>query len=91
MNELSEIMLKYSTSSHAYSPSTGVTVHGESWPLLPLFFIGLGHAVAQWLRHYATSRKVTGSRPHKAILMLSVYLTLPVALGPGFYSDSNRH
>jgi hypothetical protein len=24
-----------------------------------------GHAVAQWLRHYATSRKVTGSRPYE--------------------------
>jgi hypothetical protein len=22
-----------------------------------------GHAVAEWLRHYATNRKVTGSRP----------------------------
>jgi hypothetical protein len=26
---------------------------------------GLGHEVACWLRHYATSRKVAGSRPDK--------------------------
>jgi hypothetical protein len=25
-----------------------------------------GHAVAQWLRRYATSQKVAGSRPDKA-------------------------
>jgi hypothetical protein len=27
--------------------------------------LSLGHAVAQWLNHYATSQKVVGSRPDK--------------------------
>jgi hypothetical protein len=26
-----------------------------------------GHAVAKWLRHYATSRKVAGSRPDEVV------------------------
>jgi hypothetical protein len=30
--------------------------------LVKLRYINLGHAVAQWLRHCATSRKVAGSR-----------------------------
>jgi hypothetical protein len=25
----------------------------------------LGHVVAKWLRHYATSLKITGSRPYE--------------------------
>jgi hypothetical protein len=38
------------------------------------------HAAAQWLRHYATTRKVAGSRPDE--LMFSIYLMLPAALDP---------
>jgi hypothetical protein len=30
-------------------------------------FLGMGHAVAQWLRYCVTSRKVTGSRPDDII------------------------
>jgi hypothetical protein len=46
-----------------------------------------GHGL---LRHYATSRKVAGSRPDDE-LYFSNYLTLPSALGPGVYSASNRN
>jgi hypothetical protein len=40
---------------------------------------------------YATNRKVAGSRPDEANEFLSIYLILPVALGPGVYSASNRN
>jgi hypothetical protein len=43
----------------------------------------------QWLRHYATSRKVMGSTPDEVFGFLSLYLILPAALGPGVYSASN--
>jgi hypothetical protein len=42
-----------------------------------------GHAVAQWLRHCATSRKVAGS-------ILDDVNVLPAALGPGVHSASDR-
>jgi hypothetical protein len=42
------------------------------------------------LRHYATSRKVTGSRPDEMNAFFPRYLILPGALGPGVYSKSNR-
>jgi hypothetical protein len=48
-----------------------------------------GHAVAQWLRHYATSRKVAGSKPDEAISY--IYLILLAAQGFGVYSDYNRN
>jgi hypothetical protein len=48
-----------------------------------------GHAVAQWLRHYATSRKVAGSRPDEVNESFSIHLILPAALGPGVYAASN--
>jgi hypothetical protein len=44
---------------------------------------------AQWLRHYATSRKVASSRPDE--VNFYIYLILPAALGPGVYSPSNRN
>jgi hypothetical protein len=50
----------------------------------------LGYAVALWLRHYVTSRKVAGSRPDEVNEFSSISLILPVALGPGVYSTSNR-
>jgi hypothetical protein len=43
------------------------------------------HAVALWLRDYAGSRPVGGNRN------LSIYLILPVALGPGVYLTVNRN
>jgi hypothetical protein len=43
------------------------------------------------LRHCATSRKVTGSRPDDMNVFFSNYLILPAALGPGVYSTSNRN
>jgi hypothetical protein len=49
------------------------------------FFMG-AHAVAQWLRHYATNRKVAGSTPDEANFY--IYLILPAALGAGVYSAS---
>jgi hypothetical protein len=48
-----------------------------------------GHAVTQWLRHYATSRKVAGSRPDEVNAFFSIPLILVAALGPGVYSASN--
>jgi hypothetical protein len=48
-----------------------------------------GHAVAYWLRHYATNRKVAGSIPDEVNFL--IYLILPDALGPGVYLASNRN
>jgi hypothetical protein len=50
-----------------------------------------GHAVEQWLRYYATSRNVAGSRLDQVNHFLSIYLILPATLGPGVYSASNRN
>jgi hypothetical protein len=47
----------------------------------------VGHAVAQWLRHCATIRKVAGSIPD----FIKFSLFLPAALGPGVYSASDRN
>jgi hypothetical protein len=47
------------------------------------------HAVAEWLRHYATNRKTAESIPDKMIFL--IYLILPSALGPGVYSGSNTN
>jgi hypothetical protein len=44
-----------------------------------------------WLRHYATRQKVAGSRPNEVNEFSSIYLFLPISLGPGVYSDSNRN
>jgi hypothetical protein len=42
------------------------------------------HAVVQWLRHYATSRKVAGSRPDEVNSFFSIYLIFLIALDPEF-------
>jgi hypothetical protein len=47
-----------------------------------------------WLRHYATCWKVAGLRPDGGgggERIVSIYLNLPAALGPGVYSTSNRN
>jgi hypothetical protein len=49
------------------------------------------HTVAQWLRHYATSRKLAGSRPDEVNAFFLIYLILPAALGPEVHSASNRN
>jgi hypothetical protein len=49
------------------------------------------HAVVQWLRYHATSRKATGSRPDEVNIFFLIYLILPAALGPDDYSASNRN
>jgi hypothetical protein len=50
----------------------------------------VGHAVAQWLRQYtATRRKVAGSGHDEE--NSSIYIILPVALGPGVYSPYKRN
>jgi hypothetical protein len=46
-------------------------------------------AVAWWLRHYATNRKVADSMPDE--VNFEMYLIFPAALGPGVYSASNRN
>jgi hypothetical protein len=52
----------------------------------------MGHAVALWLKHYAKSRKVAGSKPDEVNeFFFSICLILPAALGPGVYSASNRN
>jgi hypothetical protein len=43
------------------------------------------------LRHYATSRKVAGSRSDEVNELFSMYLILPATLGPGVHSASNRN
>jgi hypothetical protein len=42
-------------------------------------------------KHYAASQKVEGSRPYEVNEFFSIYPILPVALGPGVYSASNRN
>jgi hypothetical protein len=49
----------------------------------------LRHAVTQWLRNYATNRKVAGSIPDE--VNFPIYLIFPAALGLGVYSASNRN
>jgi hypothetical protein len=46
-----------------------------------------GRAVAYWLRHYATDRKVAGPRPDEVndFFCFSIYLILRPALGPQVY------
>jgi hypothetical protein len=50
----------------------------------------LGYEVAKWLSHYATNRKVAGSKPDEVFFFL-IYLIIPAALGPGGYIASNRN
>jgi hypothetical protein len=45
--------------------------------------------LAQWLRHYATSRKVAVSRLDEVKEFFSIYLILLDTLGPGVYWASN--
>jgi hypothetical protein len=46
-----------------------------------------GHAVAYWLRHYATSRKAMGSRPDE----VNEFLQFLATSGPGVHSASSRN
>jgi hypothetical protein len=43
------------------------------------------------LRHFATTRKVEGSRSDELNYFFPIYVILPAALGPGVYSASNRN
>jgi hypothetical protein len=52
--------------------------------------LDVGHAV-EFLRHYATSRKVKGSRLDEVNAFFPIYLILPAALSRGVYSASNRN
>jgi hypothetical protein len=47
---------------------------------LEYYYKYLEHAVAQWLRHYATTRKVAGSRSDEVNEFSSFYLILPAVL-----------
>jgi hypothetical protein len=51
---------------------------------------GMGHAVAQWLRHCATNRKVAGSIPD-GVIRIFIDIILPAALWPWVNSASNRN
>jgi hypothetical protein len=44
-----------------------------------------------WLRHYAASGKVAGSRSDEVDEFFSIYVIIPAALGPRVYSTSNRN
>jgi hypothetical protein len=50
-----------------------------------------GHAVAQWLRHCATNRKVAGSIPDGIIGIFNWNRTSGPHYGPGVDSASNRN
>jgi hypothetical protein len=50
----------------------------------------MGHAVAQWLRHCATNRKIAGSITDN-VIEIFIDLILPVALRPVVDSASNRY
>ena len=43
-----------------------------------------------WLRHHASNRKVAGSTPD-GVIGIFTHIILPVALGPGVDSASNRN
>jgi hypothetical protein len=47
--------------------------------------------MAWWLRHYATSREVAGSRPDEVNEFFSIHLILSAALGSGVHSASSRN
>jgi hypothetical protein len=51
----------------------------------------VGYLVELWLRHYATSQKVTGLRTDEVNEFFSIYLILLDAVGPGVHSASNRN
>jgi hypothetical protein len=50
-----------------------------------------GYAVAQWLRHYAISRKVAVRDSTRRINVFLNYVILPAALGPGIYLACKRN
>jgi hypothetical protein len=43
-----------------------IIISSSSSRVAVIVVVVVGHAVTQWLGHYATSRKVAGSRPHEA-------------------------
>jgi hypothetical protein len=51
--------------------------------------VGTNKATIEWLWHYATSRKVAGSRSGE--VNFPIYLILRDALGPGVYLVANRN
>jgi hypothetical protein len=51
----------------------------------------MGHAVAQWLRHYATNRKVAGSIPEVVVGVFLFISPFRPLYGPGVDSISNRN
>jgi hypothetical protein len=51
----------------------------------------MGHAVAQWLRHYATKPEGRGFEIRWAEYIFPVYLILSAALGPRIYLAPNRN
>jgi hypothetical protein len=52
----------------------------------------VGYAVAYWLRHYSTSRKVTGSRPDEVNEFFAIFSNPSGrTMGPGVHPASNRN
>jgi hypothetical protein len=60
-----------------------ITLHSGRW----------GHAVAYWLRHYATGQNTAGSRPNEVnfLIIIIICLILQAALGPRVHSACNRN
>jgi hypothetical protein len=51
----------------------------------------VGNAVTQWLRNYATSQKVAGSRLDEMNEFFSIYIILAAAIGPRVRSASTTN
>jgi hypothetical protein len=68
---------------HSY---TRLSARGSfNWLLL------LSSAIYAHQEHYATGRKVAGSRPDEIFPFISIYLILPPAIGTGVPSTPNRN
>jgi hypothetical protein len=61
-----------------------------SLPVKLYYCLISGHAVAQWLRHSATNRKL-GDRFPMVLLEFSIAIILPVHYGRGVDSVCNRN
>jgi hypothetical protein len=84
-NNKHRVTITYTKSPSTSPPHTHTHKSARAYTkMLPILLKkgGGGHAVAQY---YATSRKVTSSRPDEVNEFFSIYLILPAALDPGVY------
>jgi len=59
--------------------------------IVPVLYESVGTAVAQWLRHCATNRKVADSIPAGVIAFFIDIKSFRSRYGPGVDSASNRN